>query len=91
MGKMGNLSQIVPFFSDFSPVSYQLHIFFYTPHNISLAISHTSPFPPLSPPLSPLRLRPTPMPGNGVARTVPPPRPTHCFIPIPPRLAGRYH
>ena len=27
LGEMGNLSQIVPFVSDFSPFSYQFHTF----------------------------------------------------------------
>ena len=46
LGKMRHLSQIVPLCSDFSPVSYQFHTFFYTPHDVFLAISDSSPFPP---------------------------------------------
>ena len=49
LGKMGNLSQIVPFSSDFSPISDQFHTFFYTSLIVFLAISHNSPFPPIFP------------------------------------------
>ena len=43
---MGDLSQIVPFFSNFSPISYQLHAFFLRFLEGILAISQISPFPP---------------------------------------------
>ena len=62
MGKMRKLSQIVPFFSDFSPISYQFHTFLYITQSAPLAISHHSPifagythFSPFPlPPLSPI-------------------------------------
>ena len=50
---MGKLSKIVPFFSDFSPISSQFHAFFAHFPN-GLAISQTSPFPPISPQFPPL-------------------------------------
>ena len=56
LGKMGNLSQIVPFFYDFPPISYQFCTFFVhfpkcTFGNFSqFPISpHFSPFPPIFP------------------------------------------
>ena len=46
LGKIGNLSHIVPFFSDFSPISCQfLHI--YNAVLASLIFPHFSPFAPI--------------------------------------------
>ena len=45
--KMVNLSQIVPF----SPIS---SVFLHISHNVCLAISHNSPFPPISPHFPPI-------------------------------------
>ena len=60
MGKMGNSSQIVPFFSDFPPVSCQFHtVFIHLPQCIfgrfpQFSISpHFPPSPPISPHLYP--------------------------------------
>ena len=63
LGKMGNFSQIVPFFSDFPPVSEQFHTFLThfpqsflwqsptIPHcpPLSPIFPHFPPFPPISP------------------------------------------
>ena len=75
LGKMGNLSQIVPVFSDFSPVSYQFHTFLlHSPQCVFgnfpqlPKFPHFPPFPPFSPFLFTLaagwliRLRRTPTP-----------------------------
>ena len=49
-GKMGNLSQIVPFLSDFPPIAYDFHTFFlHFPLGIVGTFSHF-PIPPVSPP-----------------------------------------
>ena len=67
LGKMGNLSQIVPLYSDFPPVSYKFHTFFlHSPQFIfgnfpqfpnSPVSPHFPPFPPHFPHFpSPLRL-----------------------------------
>ena len=60
-GKLGNLSQIITFFSDFPPISYEFHTFFlrfplstfghFAP--FPPIFSHFPPFPPISP-ISPL-------------------------------------
>ena len=54
LGKMGNLSRIVPFFSMFSPISHQFHtfFFFYICCNVFWAISQVFPLFPHSPPFS---------------------------------------
>ena len=53
MGEMGSLSQIVPIFSDFSPVSYQFHTFFlHSPQCIIGNLPQFPKFPPF-PPMSP--------------------------------------
>ena len=46
---MGNLSQIAELFSDFSRFPTNFTHFFYTPHNVFLAISHHSPNSPIPP------------------------------------------
>ena len=67
-GYMTNLSQIVPFFSDFPPISYQFHTFFlHTPECIFgdfsqfLILLYFPPFPPLSPRFLRFPLHFTPM------------------------------
>ena len=52
--KMGKLSEIVPFFSDFPPMSYQSHIFLYISQHLLLAISQKSPFSSIPPHLHPV-------------------------------------
>ena len=53
MGKMGTLSQIVSFFSDFPPISYEFHTLFrHFPLGIIGIFSHfpiSLHFPPFSP------------------------------------------
>ena len=53
LGKTGNLSQIVPFFSHFPPISYQVHPFF--SHFLECIFGNVSQFTisPQFPPISP--------------------------------------
>ena len=48
---MGNLSQIVPFSSNFSPISNQFHTFLLHFLECIYGNSHNSPFPSILPPL----------------------------------------
>ena len=81
LGKIGNLSQIVPFVSNFSPVSHQFRTFFI---QFPPCISGNFPQFPISPPFLPpfsippifltsaaillIRLRLTPMPEKCTTR-----------------------
>ena len=61
LGKMRNLSQIVPFFSDFSPISNQFHTF--SVHFLECIFGNfsqlpTFPIPPPIPPPSPPPISP---------------------------------
>ena len=49
IGETGNLSQVVPFFSDFLPFPTNFTHFPYNSWNVFLAVSHNTPIPPIFP------------------------------------------